>query len=143
MEIVMRNRLKFVFCSLFALSLSGCTGIGGDKVKANYTRVVKHHIDMNWQAAYRSLKDQTIGCFQGGGGLSGTVMVDAQLYSELGEAEIQVNNGHLGTYLFIEVFKDGEGAKVIGYSALRTWNRNLDKLTPIIVNGKEKFDFDC
>ena len=140
---LMNKACHIALYAMLIIVLAGCTGIGGNSVKSNYTKKVEYRVDMNWQAAYRLLKDQTIECFQGGGGWSGTGMVNAQLYNELNEAEIQVNNGSWGTYLYIEVIKDGDGALVHGYSALSTWNRNLQRLKPKTVDGKTTFDFGC
>lgn len=140
MPLLIRVRYSAFVSIIF---LTSCTGIGGTAVKENYSKMTQYEIDMNWQEAFRILKDQSIGCWQGGGGWSGTSMVNAQLYNELGIAEIQINNGNLGTYLYIEIFKTESLTKVHGYSAIRTWNKTLDMIAPKMVDGQQTFNFEC
>ncbi|OFI33923.1 hypothetical protein BFC17_20375 [Alteromonas lipolytica] len=100
---------------------------------------------MNWQQAFRVIKNNSIRCYQGNAGIIGTgatTTVNANLYNELGEAEIQIN-GNLGTFLLFEIIKLDEGAKIVGYSAMSTWTKELYYLKPVKSKDGEQFIFDC
>lgn len=138
--------MRYIVLLLLAQLLVGCVGMGSKAIKLNYSKKIEYTVDMSYQSVFRALKDESISCFQGGGGLSGSSMVSAFLYDDLKIAEIQVNagaTGYMGTYFYIEIISMEDKTKVVGYSGLSTWNYHLKKLTPKTVKEKQIFDFGC
>ena len=136
-------KIRNLLAATSILMLVGCTVSGGKAAKESYTKKAEYSVDMNWQRAFKQIKDQAVLCYSGSQSWLNPRYATGHIYSELGEAEVVVNNGDFGTYIYIEIVKDGDRAIVTGYITISNWEGFLEELEPKIIDGEEVFDFGC